>query len=233
MAVENLEVYNADFGNKVHKIGKLTVLVAFLLSLSIPLYLTFVMGYAPSAAAVGSGLVFVASFVGMIWVIEPISYFPVLGSIGTYMSFVSGNIGNMRMPVVGAIQNALGLEPGTKKAEMASVFGLVSSNIVNLAILMVVVVSGQALINALPDAVLAAFGYAVPGILGAMLVSFGSNLSSKHLGIVSLVALAVYFVTYNAPGWFGQFGVMLNIAYTGVVAIVVIIVAYAMAVKAK
>ncbi len=32
------------------------------------------------------------------YIIEPVSYSPILGIPGTYMSFLSGNISNMRLP---------------------------------------------------------------------------------------------------------------------------------------
>lgn len=233
MSVENQKEYDEAFSKKVHNVGQSSIAIAFLFSLSIPMYLTFVLGYVPSADSVISGLIFVASFVGIIWVVEPISYFPVLGAIGTYMSFLSGNIGNMRMPVVGAVQNGLELEVGTKKAEIAAVFGLVSSNIVNLVILFVVVVSGSAIVNALPEAFLAAFGYAVPGIFGAMIVSFARNMSAKHIFYTAALGLAVMGLVKMIGKVMPKFGMMLNVGLIGVAAVVVIIFAYMVAVKEK
>jgi hypothetical protein len=130
----DLDAYHAELNNKIHFWGRISVAIAFFVSFSIPFYLTFIKGYEVDTAVMAQAIVFVAGFVGIIWFIEPISYFPVLGPIGTYMSFVSGNIGNMRMPAVGAVQAALEVEAGSKKAEMAAVFALVSSTVVNLLV---------------------------------------------------------------------------------------------------
>ena len=35
---------------------------------------------------------------GAFYVVEPVSYYAALGMSGTYLSFLSGNIGNMRVP---------------------------------------------------------------------------------------------------------------------------------------
>jgi hypothetical protein len=149
------------------------------------------------------------------------------------MSFLSGNIGNMRMPVVGAVQNALNVEPGSRKAEMAAVFGLAASNIVNLAILFIVVIGGTALVQVLPQSILGAFSYAVPGIIGAMVVTFGAKMSLKHIVLTIILGLAVIqlikFIGTFAPA----FGKLLSIGQVGVAAAFAIAFAVYVANKQK
>ena len=48
----------------------------------------------------------ITSAVGVIWFVEPISYFPIVGVAGTYMAFVSGNISNLRIPCAMIAQKA-------------------------------------------------------------------------------------------------------------------------------
>ena len=208
-----------DFRQNIHFWGRLSIAVAFFFSFSIPFYLTFIAGHAVNTTVLIEGLLFVLGFVGIIYFIEPISYFPVLGPIGTYMSFLSGNIGNMRMPVVGAVQSALGAEPGSRKAEMAAVFGLVASNLVNLAVLLVVVIGGTALVRILPEAVLGAFTYAVPGIIGAMIVTFGSKMTFKHIVSTIILGLVVIQVIHFIAKVMPAVGKLLNIGQVGVAAV--------------
>ena len=40
----------------------------------------------------------VAASFGAFYFVEPVSYYAALGMTGTYLSFLSGNIGNMRVP---------------------------------------------------------------------------------------------------------------------------------------
>jgi hypothetical protein len=233
METRNMDAYDDAFNRKVHFWGRLSIAVAFFVSFSIPFYLTFIAGNNVDTAVFVKGIIFVVGFVGMIYFIEPISYFPVLGPIGTYMSFLSGNIGNMRMPVVGAVQNALDAEPGSKKAEMAAVFGLAASTVVNLAILFVVIIGGTALVNALPANVLGAFAYAVPGIIGAMIVTFGSKMSFKHIILTMILGLVVIQLI-NLIGTFAPaLGKLLSIGQVGVAAAFAIAFAVYLANKAK
>jgi hypothetical protein len=188
------ETIERDFRHRIHFWGRLSIAIAFFFSFSIPFYLTFIAGHAVNTTVLIEGLLFVLGFVGIIYFIEPISYFPVLGPIGTYMSFLSGNIGNMRMPVVGAVQSALSAEPGSRKAEMAAVFGLVASNLVNLAVLLVVVI-------------------------GAMIVTFGSKMTIRHIISTIILGLVVIqlirFIGEIAPA----VGKLLNIGQVGVAAV--------------
>ncbi|MEX1299526.1 MAG: hypothetical protein AB1Z81_11015 [Desulfotignum sp.] len=223
------ETIERDFRHKIHFWGRLSIAVAFFFSFSIPFYLTFVAGHAVNTTVLIEGLLFVLGFVGIIYFIEPISYFPVLGPIGTYMSFLSGNIGNMRMPVVGAVQSALGAEPGSRKAEMAAVFGLVASNLVNLAVLLVVVIGGTALVRILPEAVLGAFTYAVPGIIGAMIVTFGSKMTVKHIIATILLGLVVIQLIQFIAKVMPAVGKLLNIGQVGVAAVFAIAFAVVLA----
>lgn len=233
MKIANLDVYHAELNSKIHLWGRISVAIAFFVSFSIPFYLTFINGYEVDTAVMAKAIVFVAGFVGIIWIIEPISYFPVLGPIGTYMSFVSGNIGNMRMPAVGAVQAALEVEAGSKKAEMAAVFALVSSTIVNLLILIVVVIGGTALVRALPASILGAFAYAVPGIIGAMIVTFGSKMSLRNIIVTIILGLVIIqlikYIGLAAPG----LGKLLNIGQVGVAAVLAIVFATLLAKKSK
>lgn len=227
------EKINAKFKQKVHFWGRITIAIAFFFSLSIPFYLTFIAGYPVDKAILIKGLIFVASFVGIIWIVEPISYFPILGASGSYMSFLSGNIGNMRMPVVGAVQNALELEPGSKKAEIAAIFGLVTSNLCNLAILLVVIVGGAAIVNKLPPTVLDAFTYAVPGIIGAMIVTFAAKMRLSHIVMTVILGLVVIQVIKLITPYAPQVGKLLSMGQIGVAAIFAIAFALVLARGAK
>ncbi len=190
-----------SFNQQIHFWGRLTIAVAVVMTMSIPLYLTFVLGFIPDAGNLVTGLISIAGFVGMVWFIEPVSYFPILGPAGTYMSFLTGNIGNMRLPVIGAVQNALDLEAGTKKAEVAGIFALISSVVVNLLILGVVVVAGQVVLSAMPESLLNSFSYALPGILGAMLVMFAKKMSLKHTLMVTVLGGIVALLIKLSPSF--------------------------------
>ncbi len=208
------------FHKSIHFWGQITIAVALLCTLTIPLYLTFVLGYRPNSADIISGLISIAGFVGIVWFIEPISYFPTLGPAGTYMSFLSGNIGNMRLPVIVGTQDALGLAPGSEEAEVAGIFALISSTFTNLAVLAVVLVAGQVLINILPPAIVASFNFALPGILGAMLVMMGSKVKVPNLVVLVAIGVGTMVLLRFAPNFLpAKIATPISLADTGIIAV--------------
>ncbi|MCR8969052.1 hypothetical protein [Facklamia sp. 7083-14-GEN3] len=190
-----------NFQKSIHFWGRLTIAIALIATLMIPSYLTFVLGHYPEITDIISGLISIVGFVGVIWFVEPISYFPTLGPAGTYMSFLSGNIGNMRMPVIAATQDALELKPGTEESEVAGIFAIISSTITNLVVLGIVMVAGQAIISSLPASVLASFDFALPGVLGAMMVMMGSKVKKNNLVVLIFIALATMIFIRLSPNF--------------------------------
>ena len=100
------EDYSNVYVKKVHLIGRATMAIAFILMFAPVLYMHFVAGFtAPADAYMACAAAACAAGVGG-WIAEPISYFPILGAAGTYMSYLAGNVGNTRVPVAVAVQSA-------------------------------------------------------------------------------------------------------------------------------
>lgn len=204
MSNQSLETfYKSSFIPRAHRIGRGTLLIAMILCLVPALYLSFVLGAFPGAGVIMTGFLAIAAFVGIMWVVEPISYFPVLGVCGSYMSFLSGNIGNMRMPVVISCQSAVGAETGSRKAEVAAVIGLAVSVIVNLVFVIALVLIGGALVEAMPAAMaLAVKEYTLPALYGAVFIMFASNAPRKY--IVTGIAVTAAIFLSPIPELFGS-----------------------------
>lgn len=208
------------FHQNIHFWGQITILLTIFSSFLIPIYLTFVKGFIPDIQDIITGIIAIIGFVGIVWIIEPISYYPTLGPAGTYMSFVSGNIGNMRIPVIIATQNALNLESGSEEAEVCGIFALISSILTNLVILSIVMFLGQYIVNNLPQKILQSFNYALPGILGAMIVMFGSKIKLNNIvKLLFLTFIVLLFIRVSSNFIPKKISVSLNIGNSGIVAI--------------
>ena len=97
--MENKEaLYEQHFTKQIIKWGRLTNLIAIPLCFIPAGVMALVFGAMPPVADILKGWVLIASIYGIYAIVEPSSYFPVLGLPGTYMSFLAGNIGNMRVP---------------------------------------------------------------------------------------------------------------------------------------
>ena len=151
--------YETKFITDIHKWGRVSMLIALILSFLPIGYMYFVKGWNESVSAFASVTIAISSFgIGM-WLTEPMSYFPILGSAGTYMGYFAGNVSNMRVPVALSIQNALKSDVTEPRGNIATIIAVAISVFVNLCILLIVIIVGQNLLAIFPQVVLKSFKY--------------------------------------------------------------------------
>ena len=182
--------YEKSFTKPIIRYGSLTNLLAIPLCFIPAIYLWLVKGAFPGWNNILTGWMYVASMFAIYSVVEPICYFPILGLPGTYMSFLSGNIGNMRVPCAVVAQESLGVEPGTKKAELIATLGIAGSIFTNTIMITIAAIGGAALMSIFPPVVLTAFKYVSSAIFGAMFAMFASkNLKYGTFALVVVMAM--------------------------------------------
>ena len=169
-------LYNESYIPKVHRVGTASMLFILVLSFLPAVYFSFIAGFHPGWKVIGQAAATMVGIEVFTWILEPTLYFPMIGITGSYISFVAGNITNMRIPAATAAQSAVGAKMGTRKNEFAGVIGIVSSVIVNFAVLIFVVLFGNFIISILPEVVVDSLSYALPSVYGALLVVFISRL---------------------------------------------------------
>ncbi|KIH69865.1 small-conductance mechanosensitive channel [Salinicoccus roseus] len=180
------------FYRRSHFWGRLTLLVIIIMSLIPPLYISFVLDAHPGWGVIATGLVGYASFIGIMWVLEPITYYPTLGVAGTYLAFLTGNIANMCLPCSSAAQKSVDAAPGSQKAEVAGVFGIAVASLTNIILLVIMIIGGTYLISMFPPFVEGMFGFVLPSIFGAVLGQFAYR--TPKYGVIALViGMAVLF----------------------------------------
>ena len=191
-------VFHSDYIPSIIKIGRFTNLLGVLLALLPAAVCIVIYGQRPQPEHVLAGFLLIASMEGIFWFIEPISYYGVLGIPGTYMSFLSGNISNLRLPVSIAVQNAAEVEPGSEKGTIISAVGVAVSVMVNIAILTMGVILGSSVLSLVPAGVVTALTNIVPALFGALFAQ--QVISDLKTGIVAAVlAVVVHIVGYYTP----------------------------------
>ena len=162
--------YSGYFVPNVHKIGRSTMLISLLLMFLPTLYFIFIKGYTmPITSYVTVTIAITSVGIGM-WISEPLAYWPVLGSAGTYIGYLSGNVMALRFPVALSLQSTLNADINTARGQIVTIVGIVASVFVNLAILLVIVLVGSWIVTILPDVVLASFDFVMVGLLGSMIL---------------------------------------------------------------
>ena len=85
--MNNKNVFKDEYLPFIIKWGKLTGFLAIILSFGPAIVLAVVYRIVPPISAIITAFIAMASAVGVNWFIEPISYFPIVGVAGTYISF--------------------------------------------------------------------------------------------------------------------------------------------------
>lgn len=182
------------FHHKAHFWGRLTLALVIIASVSLPMYLSFVVGAHPGWGPIVAGLIGYAAFIGVMWVVEPITYFPILGIAGTYIAFLSGNIANLCLPCSSAAQKAIDAEPGTEKAEVAGVLGVALASLTNTVVIILTVLGGTYVLTLIPETVQSSFTFILPAIYGAVLGQFSYSVPKY-----GLLALAIGLLIFWSP----------------------------------
>lgn len=173
------------FHEKSHLWGRLTIWLVIALSVMLPLYLSFVSGFHPGWQTIITAFVAYAAMIGYAWVIEPISYYPTLGVSGTYLAFLTGNISSMCLPAAATAQNAIGVEPGTKKGEITATLAIAAASLVNIVITSIIILFGSYLISIIPESIQSTFQFIIPAIFGGVMAQFA--MKKPLYGIIAIV----------------------------------------------
>lgn len=210
---------DTQFDTNINFWGRIFVGLGLVLSLAGPVYLFTIEGLWPGWAPILTSILAVAVIFGANWIVEPATYFPMLGVAGTYQAWLVGNISNKLVPASVTAQAATGTKPGTKRSELISVAAISGAVIVHVAMMVVVVaLLGNWIITILPELVTQTFDYILPAIVGAVFVQLSFVLRNT-MATISALLLAVLFVFVIVPAFPSFSALALPIVVVGTVAV--------------
>ena len=129
---------NKTYMDKVHTYGRVSCLASLVFFICIPLAISLHFNVWPELSVVGKGLSALIIFF-VTGIVEVVAYSPMLGAGGTYLSFVSGNIMNLKMPcALNAMENAK-VKPNTEEGEVITTIAIAASTITTTIIIAVFV----------------------------------------------------------------------------------------------
>ena len=183
----------AKYERDTHRLGRLVSLITLVLLAGAPFLIGSVLGAMPDLGAVGRG--FLA--VGLIWtvssVVEFLVYTPMLGSGGSYLAFITGNLINMKIPCAVNARDLAGVKAGTKENEIVSTLSIAVSSLVTILVLAAGVLLLQPLQPLLQSPALQpAFDNVVPALFGAMAYKYYRK--NMGLAIWPLLMMAALFI---------------------------------------
>jgi hypothetical protein len=179
----------------VHRIGRVTILTCIILALSVPLAVWIIFGVFPPPKTLIAGIVSVSSFMIPLSIAEILSFYPLLGPGGLYISYTTGNITNLKVPCAAIAMEAAEVKQSTKEGEIISTIAMAGSVIVSELVLLVGVILLVPLTETLKNPVLnPAFEQVLPALFGALGAYF--ILKDYKLAIIPL-ALGIVFSLFN------------------------------------
>jgi hypothetical protein len=207
--------------DSVHRDGRIWNLTVMVILMAFPVVVGLIFSAMPDWAAVGKGLIATAPMYWAVGVIETITYIPMLGAGGSYLSFVTGNISNLKLPcALNALENAE-VKAQSEEGEIISTIAIAVSSIVTTLIIILGVILIVPLTPILSSEVLKpAFDQMLPALFGGLGVVFVSrNLKLAIAPVMLMLILFVFVPALNAGtvGIMVPVGVLFTIAYARII----------------
>ena len=199
----------ANYMESVYRSGRIWGLIVAALIIAVPFIIAVVFSAMPKWDALAKGLIATLPMYWAVGFIEIFTYVPMLGAGGTYLSFVTGNISNLKLPCgVDAIERS-GYEKGSEQAEVISTIAIAVSSIVTTLIIILGVIFIVPIQPILENPVLQpAFEMILPALFGGLGVVFISK--NVKLSIAPIVLMLALFITVPALNK-GTVGIMVPV----------------------
>lgn len=196
--------------DRVHVWGRIWNLSMMVLLLAFPAAIMLVFNVLPDMNGLFRGLVATAPMYWAVGVIETITYIPMLGAGGSYLSFVTGNISNLKLPcALNALEQAK-VKANSEEGEVVSTIAIAVSSIVTTLIIVLGVVLITPLTPVLESPVLTpAFDQMIPALFGGLGVVFVSR--NWKLAIAPVALMLILFIAIPALNA-GTVGIMVPVS---------------------
>lgn len=175
------------FDRHVHRLGRITIFTCIVLALCVPFVLVWlIFGILPPVKPLISGIITVSSFMIPLSIAEILSFYPILGASGLYISYTTGNISNLKVPCAAIAMEAAEVKPGSKEGDIISTIAMAGSVIVSELILVLGVLLLVPLSGYLQNPVIKpAFDQILPALFGSLGAYF--ILKNFKLSLIPLV----------------------------------------------
>jgi len=201
---------NLSYIDSVHRDGRIWNIGMMILLMLFPITVAVLFGAAPDWKALGLGLVATAPMYWAVGIIETVTYVPMLGAGGSYLSFVTGNISNLKLPCAINALEQNEVSAGSEEGEIISTIAIATSSIVTTVIIIVGVICIVPLTPILESPILApAFEQMLPALFGGLGVAFVSkNWKVAVAPVVLMLVLFIFVPALNA----GTVGIMVPVS---------------------
>lgn len=181
------------YQNKLHNEGRIWMIGALILFSSVPVLISLFTGVWPLPKYFLAGFIATAVIFWPVSIIETITFAPMLGTSGTYLAFVTGNLTTIKVPAALNAQDALDLEKGSEDGDIIATIAIAASSIITIVIIIVGILLIIPLTPFLESAALKpAFDNIIPALFGALGIAY--IVKRWKLSILPLIFMALFFL---------------------------------------
>lgn len=206
-----------SYMDSVHNDGRIWGISVAAIILLFPLAVSLIFGVLPNFKVLLGGLVATAPMYWAVGIIEIFTYVPMLGAGGTYLSFVTGNISNLKLPCAIDAMERANVKASSEEGEVISTISIAVSSIVTTVIIIIGVLCIVPLTPLLESSALApAFDMILPALFGGLAVVFISK--NAKLSIAPIILMLILFIFVPALNA-GTVGIMVPVGVVFTVAV--------------
>lgn len=197
-----------EYINKTDRNGKIWIWTAVCMVLFVPVAICVRYNAWPGFMPVLKGLLGVAPIYWTVGLIEVVTYTPMLGTAGTYLSFVTGNVTALKVPAALNAMESAGVKSGSEEAEIISTIAISVASIVTTLIIALGVLAFSALTPFFSSPVLKpAFDNILPALFGGLGVVYISR--NWKIAIIPLLFMIALFIV--VPSLASSVGVLVPV----------------------
>ena len=193
----------------VHRDGKIWGIIICLVLFAFPVAVSLIYGAVPEWSGLAKGMLATVPMYWAVGIIEIFTYVPMLGAGGTYLSFVTGNISNLKLPCAVDAMERANVKATDEEGEIISTISIAVSSIVTTLIILVGVLALTTITPLLESETLKpAFDMLLPALFGGLAVVFISkNVKLSVAPIILMLVLFIFVPALNA----GTVGIMVPV----------------------
>ena len=195
---------NLSYIDSVHRDGRIWNLSVMVLLMAFPVAVCIAFSVAPDWNALLVGLIATAPMYWVVGAIETVTFVPMLGAGGSYLSFVTGNISNLKLPCALNALEQNEVSANSEEGEIISTVAIATSSIVTTLIIILGVVLIAPLTPILQHPALQpAFNQILPALFGGLGVAFVSKNWKIAVAPIGLMLILFVFVPMLDSGTVG------------------------------
>lgn len=201
---------NMSYIDSVHRDGRIWNIGVMILLMAFPIVVACIFNATPDWPALLKGLIATAPMYWAVGAIETVTFVPMLGAGGSYLSFVTGNISNLKLPCALNALEQNGVSANSEEGEVVSTIAIAISSIVTTIIIILGVILIVPLTPILQAPVLQpAFDQILPALFGGLGVAFVSK--NWKIAVAPILLMLVLFIFVPALDS-GTVGIMVPVS---------------------